>query len=162
MTIRMIATCGALLVAGGCDSPFGPSGEVLPVVRLTGEPRSFTWHSGLTDPERIVVRDATAWAVTWKRIWAPSSPPPPLPEIDFAQEMVVVAALGQRPTNGYDIFIDTATASGADVSVSVRSVASCGFLTVVTHPVDVARLPRRTGKVRFKEKEDQGRPCPVP
>jgi hypothetical protein len=66
--------------------------------------------------------------------------------------MIVVAALGERPTGGFDIVVESATASGDALTVRIRTIApgpSCITTDVLTQPVDVARLPRTADVVRF-------------
>jgi hypothetical protein len=104
---------------------------------------------------RIVVRDAATWQATWNQIYLRSSPLPPLPPIDFSQEMIVVVALGSHPTGGYGILLDgAAEAPGNGTVVAVSSVspgARCATTQAFTQPVDIARLPLRSGPVGFIE-----------
>lgn len=81
---------------------------------------------------------------------------PPALEIDFSKEMVVVAAMGERPTSGYWIYIDGACEVDGRVEVFVSSVegSACsgvGQFTVLTYPADGVRLPRTDLPVVFRE-----------
>lgn len=87
-------------------------------------------------------------------MWRGHSPQPQIPDIDFSQEMVVVVALGERPTGGYSIFVESASESASGVAVRIRSVSpgsSCATTQALTQPVDIGRLPRRDGPVSFAE-----------
>ena len=135
-------------------------GKPVPITRLvtrSGPPSSFTSNSGIGDALRIVIRDNEAWRDMWKRIHYPVSPsPPPLPEIDFSQEMVIVVALGARPSGGYGIIIDGAYERDYLLEVLVRSVSpgkGCLNVAMVTQPVDIVRLPKTQGTVVFRETE---------
>ena len=131
-----------------------PPGPNIPVVRLRAEPYSFEFYSGLNTPARLVVRDAAAWQSLWVQIYHGRFPVPPVPAIDFSREMLVVVALGSRSSGGYVILIDGASGEGADVTIAVRSISpgpKCGVTGALTQPVDIARLPRRDGEVRFLE-----------
>lgn len=158
--IRRVTTILTTFAVGSlaCGSAPGTPSEAdvpITVTRLRPEPASFTYSSGLKEPRRIVVRDQAAWRDIWTSIWRGHSPEPPLPEIDFGREMVVVAALGERPTGGYSIFIDSASEGPAGVTIRIRSVspgAGCVTTQALTQPVDIARLPRRDGALAFVER----------
>jgi hypothetical protein len=148
------------LFAGACASSEqsillpGPS---IPVVRLRAEPYSFESNSGLNSSARLVVRDAAAWQSLWAQMYQGRGSVPALPDIDFSREMLIVVALGSRSSGGYGILIDGASGQGADVTIAVRSISpgqGCGVTAALTQPVDIARLPRRDGEVRFLERAE--------
>ena len=143
-------------VSVGCNersgSPTAPS-EPLTVTRLGRSDSSLTYSSNLLTAQRTIVRDEAAWRTTWSSIWR-TTPVPDLPPVDFTREMVVVAALGQRPTGGFSIYIDSATAQESGVQIRIRTVSPgprCGTTQAITEPVDVARVTRRDGSVTFEE-----------
>ena len=165
MSRRMSLTLAAFLLIGACGkaAPVGPEGaqsaspadEPLPVTRLRGDPYSFSYSSGLTDSARVVVRDARAWEAIWRDVWRNTTPVPALPVIDFEREMVVVAALGSRRSGGYGILVEgaTRTAGGVEVSILKQSPGPrCGATAAITTPVDIARLRRVEGALRFRER----------
>ncbi|HEX8213152.1 MAG TPA: protease complex subunit PrcB family protein [Longimicrobium sp.] len=154
-----------LTAACGKSAPLGPEGshstrpadESLAFARLRTEPYPFTFNSGLTDSARVVVRDARAWEAIWRDVWRNHTPVPALPAIDFEREMVVVAALGSRRSGGYGILVEgaTRTAEGVEVSILKQSPGSrCGNTAAITTPVDIARLRRVDGAVRFRERNE--------
>jgi hypothetical protein len=149
----------AALTAGAaaCGSPTGSSspGEALGITRLRVEPFSLTYASGLRERQRLVVRDASAWQQAWSSIWRGTSPEPPIPQVDFGREIVVVAAMGERLTGGFTILIDSALEGTSGVSIRIRSISpgsGCGTTQALTQPVDIARVPRRDGSVTFDER----------
>jgi hypothetical protein len=150
MSVVMLAT-----VAACGNAPLSPDGggNALTLTRLRAEPFSFTFYSGLNEPQRIVVRDQTQWKEIWQQIWKKISPIPDLPSIDFTREMVIVAAMGSRPTGGYNILIGAASESGAGVNVVIKSVSPgrCGVTQALSQPVDIASVTRRDGVVTFTE-----------
>src|SRR5215217_2488960 len=104
---------------------------------------------------RLVIKNRDEFDDFWKRLTAqvpPDQVPPPL-AIDFSKEMIVVAAMGQRPTSGYWTIIDGACEVNGQVEVFVSNVdgGSCGQLQVVTYPADAVRLPQTDLAVVFRE-----------
>jgi hypothetical protein len=156
-TLLGVGAIALTLFAAACASSEQstlPPGPNIPVVRLRAEPYSFEFYSGLNTPARLVVRDPAAWQSLWVQIYQRRFPVPPVPAIDFSREMLIVVALGSRSSGGYVILIDRASGEGADVTIAVRSISPgprCGVTGALTQPVDIARLPRRDGEVRFLE-----------
>jgi hypothetical protein len=124
-----------------------------------GDPRDgFTQYSGIPDSQRVVIRDAAAWRQYWTVIHRPFIPPPAMPEVDFDQEMILVAAMGTRPTGGFVIRIDSVTADSARVLVQVTKILpgrGCAVPAAVTQPVDLVRLPATALPVSFAEREER-------
>jgi len=137
-------------------------GKPVPVTQLGPKrsgPRSSFSGSKFEGPFRLVVRDPDAWHDVWRRIYQHNTgngPYPEPPEIDFSREMVIVAAMGQRPTSGYEIIIDSAYERDDQLEVIVKSVVNVkcfGVLMVVTSPIDIVRLPKVERPVVFREIE---------
>lgn len=148
-----VAACGS---TDTVESPTAVNVAVsVPITRLRAEPGSFVSTSGLRTAQRTVISDSTAWRAAWSILWAGVPAPPSLPVVDFAREVILLAALGERGSSGYQIVVDSAN-STADkgVVVHVRTVspgATCGRYGVITAPVDVARMVRVPGPVSFRE-----------
>jgi hypothetical protein len=143
--------CGADLALAQLDT----AGDSLPVTRLRTSATAYTTYSGLNDSVRAVVRDSTAWLELWRAINRPFYPPPPLPPVDFEHDMIVIAALGARPTAGYDIVIEGARRDSAAVEIALRKLSpapGCPVSAAMTQPVDLATIPASQRAVRFREK----------
>jgi hypothetical protein len=104
-----------------------------------------------------VIRTRNEFNDFWKQLttsFQPSQVIPP-PEVDFSKEMVIVAAMGMKPTSGYQIIIDGACETDGRVEVFVSSVDSTkcggGQLQVLTYPADAVRLPQTDLPVVFRE-----------
>lgn len=151
----LIASLCALLAVGCSSSLDGPSTHTpLTVTRLSSEPISFTDASQLRQPERLVIRDQAAWVAAWSSLWPAFAPIPAPPNVDFSREMIVFVALGERPTGGYSILVDSAAASARGVTVWIGTSSPglhCVTTQAFTQPVDIARLPRTDATVRFAE-----------
>lgn len=161
-TVPAVAAVAVGMAACGQPVAPDPPGIPVPVVRLRTEPCpqcSFEYYSGLTEAQRLVVRDRAAWTEVWAAIWRRHSPLPALPEVDFARDMLVVAALGERPSGGYGILVDSAAATPEGLVVLIRTISpepSCAVTLALTQPVDIARLPRHDGAVLFSDRPELG------
>lgn len=159
MMLRATRTL-SLVAIGACRSVFAAAQppaprEPLPLVRFRESQSAFSTYSGLIDSLRLVVRDSTAWRLLWQQINRPFFPSPALPPVDFQREMVVVAALGTRPSAGFDVVIEAATEDSAGIEVDVRRTspsAGCPVAAAITQPVDLAKIPARTRALHFRER----------
>ena len=109
-------------------------------------------HSGLVSARHEVVRDAASWSRLWAEIHEQRSPAPSLPAVDFTREMLVVAALGTRPSGGFSVAVQKVVVHGdtLDVSVLESCPARAAMVTMaLTQPVHVVRLPRIVGTPSF-------------
>lgn len=109
--------------------------------------------SGYTTAALDVVSDPDTWASVWDRVHQNLAPQPPRPGVDFGEDAVVLAAMGQRSTGGFDIRVDSVITfdGGAKVFVTETSPgARCFTPQMVTQPVHVVRVPRAAGPVVFE------------
>jgi hypothetical protein len=112
-------------------------------------------YSGFGESQRLVVRDPGTWASVWARAYALQTPVPSLPEVDFSKEMVLVAALGGRPTGGYDIAIEGVLAEAEATRAFVTATApgrNCVTTQALTQPVVAVRVSAAEGAVEFEER----------
>ena len=154
--VASLVVLGSVTIAG-CDSPSGPS-ETLPLTRVT------QGYFGAPNPsQRLVVRSQQDFATAWAAIFNNSSPQPPLPNVDFTQEMVIIALSGSKPSGGYCIAVEHATGDRRSATLTVRSVgptANNTILPVITNPYDIVRVPRRD-RVSFTEVSEIGNCGPL-
>lgn len=122
---------------------------------------------GIRDSTRHVVRGETLWREIWEQATAPRYSPPPLPVIDFSQEMVLVVGAG-RMTPEDRIQVDSVgvrrerTAEGRDrdvLAVVVRTVQGCGRFDADAYPLEIVRVRRFDGPVNFIERREQPTEC---
>ncbi len=122
-------------------------GAPLPLTRIANSD-----IAGFDTTATVAIRDAAAWSAFWQQMWGPMNEAPPLPDVDFATDMVVAFASGAQPTLGYDVVLTGAgeDSGGVWIQVLERSPGSeCVEGQMVTHPIDVARVPRRPDPVGF-------------
>lgn len=145
-----------------CLAPVTASVADLPLTRLRPDSPSYASISGIDEPERLVLRDPASWTEAWRRIHRRARPVPPVPDLDFEREMVVVAALGRQRSAGYSIRIERAWQAAEATVVLVREESpgpGCIVSSVLTSPIDIAVLPFREGAVEFNV-ESVVRDCP--
>ena len=151
--ILAIAPAVAACAHSATPTPVTPPVQ-LTLTRFRTEASSYLSFSGYTTPTTLVIRDRQQWQSAWTQMYvaSPTSLPPPLPDVDFSREMVLLAAAGNQPSSGYDVIFDSAMEAEGVVTVDVtaRRPGNCGVLTVITSPVDLARLPKRDGRVVFR------------
>ena len=110
--------------------------------------------SGVTDSTRHVITDSASLAAVWSTVFARRSEAPPVPTINFANELVVVASMGTRSSGGYSIAVDSVHVEGTELQVFVRSQAPgsrCGTTGALTQPVVIVAIPRVSAAPRYLE-----------
>lgn len=149
----------AVLVAGAtaCESGGSRRGAEPPITVLPLDSTLASYYrysSGLPDSARLVVRTPGEWTSLWNRIVANHGPKPPVPDIDFSKEMILVAAMGTRNTGGYSIEIEAVDRDSRGITASVRTRSpgkTCGTTAALTAPVAIVRIPQSTLSVQFVE-----------
>lgn len=95
--------------------------------------------SGVRGARRLVIRDKATWEVFWRELGAGVRP-----EVNFAQDLVIAVATGERPRGGHDIEVRQITRTGGHLRIAVlESYPSEGCMTTaaLTQPVDVVMVP---------------------
>lgn len=136
----------ALLSCGG--SPAAPT-QSLSVTTLA----NFSAADEVFATETLqLVRDHATWQSLWAKMNSNHIPTPALPAVDFSVDMVVVAAAGGKPSGGFSVSVDSASERAGTVTVDVTMTSpgpSCIRTGILTSPVEVAKLPMRTGTANF-------------
>jgi hypothetical protein len=143
---------GAPVDGASAGAPTPPRADSMSPAQPSGTRIASASTSGFTTPEQLVLRDQAVWQAAWSRLHE-GMVAPPLPAVDFAREMVVLLALGERSSGGHRIRFDGITVAGANATVRFTITepgADCMTTQVMTAPVDVVRVPRAAGTVRFE------------
>ena len=142
-----------IVTAGACAAQSQPpTGLPTDAVPLEVQHLLADQYSGIAEPRRAVIRDAMSWAAFWKEALNNRTPEAAVPPVDFAREMVIVAAMGRRGTGGYGISIEGAYHAPGRIVVAVRQTSPpAGAMTVqvFTAPVDVVRVQRSAEPIAF-------------
>jgi len=115
-------------------------------------------YTGVDEPLRALVRSEREWEDLWSRLAADRIPRPSPPPVDFSEEVVVVAAMGRRPTGGHAIRIDSVRYDKDTLWVDVTSVIpgpGCVTTQALTAPVAAVAVERRPNvTARFIDREE--------
>lgn len=117
-------------------------------------------QSGFERPVQQKVADPETWAKVWRQVQARVSPAPPLPEVDFARETLLVVAAGEKRSGGIGIAVRRITREGGSLVVEVHErcpPAGAQVLTVLTYPVQIVRLQLQAAPdepLRFRTTRD--------
>ena len=133
-TVPMLALA-ALSVA--CMGP--GSVEELPIERLAKGQQSLQ-----TEQQFEVITGQSQFRHLWSRFDAGSPPP-----LDFTRETAIAVFMGERPTGGYAIHVDSVTRSDGELLVAVVLEApgpECMTTQAFTQPYEMVSVP--TGPIR--------------
>ena len=111
-------------------------------------------YSGFGDSTRTVVTDAGSFSAIWAQLWSGFEPKPPQPPVDFSNDVVLVVALGGRPSGGYGITIDSVVGFSAGTVVYLTTAApgrTCGVTDLFTQPAELVRLLQPRAPILFLE-----------
>lgn len=152
--LTIVGWIAVVLVAWGCVAP-GPGHK------LTWRTLSRGLTSGLTEPRRVVVTSEVEFLKLWAEHAEDVNRPALPPVVDFETQMVVVLALGNRPTGGYFVEVVDVELRGDTVRVLVAErTPSPGILQVQqpTQPFQFVALPAMKGRVEFRTVREAARP----
>jgi hypothetical protein len=138
-------TVTAARVAGRYRVPV--DGTVLPLRTLV----SSVW-ADVGEPGLLVVRDAGTWADLWRRLSGDEGDPP---AVDWTTEMVVLVALGMRPSGGYAVEVEAVSAIDGGIEVRTRETApgpSCFTTGAITYPVHAVAVAAHDGEPRLVQR----------
>lgn len=146
----------------GTDEPRGaatptPPGET---PALGDEAVAFTLlfaeaYTGVEEPRRAVVRDPGEWREVWSQVVAGREPKPDPPAVNFDRDMVVIVALGVRPTGGNGVKVVEVRRNEDTLDVVVMEHLpglTCPVTMALTAPVIAVTIPATDAAVAFSER----------
>src|SRR5687768_9815666 len=123
-------------------------------LKLYGRRTSYL-RGGISERSRLVIRDRDTFNELWNKIMSAVSDKPPLPEVNFSREMLIVAAMGQQQS-AYEIIIDSAceVENQLEVLVRITKFLPCGaYAGLLPQTADIVGLPKTDLPVVFRETE---------
>ena len=106
--------------------------------------------NGIYDARRMEIRSEAEWRGQWMRIRRDRNAVPP--PVDFSRDMILLAAMGNQPSGGYAVTIESILDRPEGQIVFVRHTApgpSCGTTAAITSPLDAVIVPATTKPVRW-------------
>ena len=150
----------------GCSNPTKSEVSEVPndAVAIVGDDfrdaiEGMRHFSGYDERARRVIRDRDTWIRVWLRVTTTASSRP-VPQVDFERQMIIFAAMGTKPSTGYQIEIEQLYRRGEDIYAVVRETSpgrGCVVGAAITAPVTAALVPRTSGRVHFVERTRQHR-----
>jgi hypothetical protein len=145
----------AIGIATGCaESPEQNQGLTVAIHPLPAA-ASMHYYSGMMTSERVVVHNVADWAAAWEQLVGTIQPRPGLPTIDFAQSVVVIAAMGRKPSGGYGIDVNEVRVLDGNATITVTESSpgeGCVVADIVTAPAAVTVSTRFDGDAKFVER----------
>jgi hypothetical protein len=152
MRVDVAILMAALAVAGCSGDPAGPEMPRQAVAVATQAVLAATPWSGYTTAERVVITTDAEWSAAWARIHQGHSPQPPRPVVDFSRDVVILAAMGTRPSTGYSVSITEVRVHAGTFYVRVVEQAPgrrCATGDAITAPIHAVRAPREATAAQF-------------
>ncbi len=158
------------LSAAGClrRAAPAPAQAAAPALAPIAAPARLYYDNGggIQDSVRLVVRDAATLASVWQRATSKQDAPPPAPTIDFDRDMILVAGAG-RMTPDDQIHVDSVGVRKESADGKVRNILtawvstieSCRHFRADAYPVEIVRVRRFEGTVRFAEQRVKPTGC---
>lgn len=141
----MMTSCGGSDKMPGMDQP-GSEMQTLSKGAMTGSD---------AEPDEFVIRDQDAFKSFWHNLSGDFVNDESVPEVDFDSFMVVGVMMGQKPSSGYDINIESATVQEDAETLKLNVVRtepgpSCMNMSVITHPHHIIKIRNYDGAVAFE------------
>jgi hypothetical protein len=148
--LPLLVLLPASLLSACSGSPTSPDAESLSVTPVAYRDAA---HEVFLSETMEIVRDPSTWQGLWSRMTSNELPAPILPAVDFANNMLVVAAVGTQVTGGYGVSVTAASYQSYVITVQVTVWSAgpgCNYTQAITSPVAIAMLPARTGAATFQ------------
>ena len=113
-------------------------------------------YSGIKEPLQKVITANEEWEQLWKKHVSVIVPQPPVPEVDFENNVVAVLFAGEKMKSGYQIRLKEVVPQGKDVIVRYKMVEppeNSFTLTVLTQPFIFIRIPKPEGTVQLTQQQ---------
>ena len=153
------------LVQTGCSSDLDPAqpqvaqdvpADATPVTQGGVETVVTLSSQAIREPRRQLVETQAAWEAVWAESSANVLPQPPSPSVDLSEHVLMVLAMGGRPTGGYSISAEALSRRDADLWLTVLELSpgpGCMVTQATTAPLTVVLLPRTGGQLYLVERK---------
>jgi hypothetical protein len=114
--------------------------------------------TAFTDSVRLTIRDVDTWRAVWSQATQGQASSPPLPEIDFSRQMVLLVSSG-RMKPGDEIHVDSIGKRKGRFFAIVRTTVACHPFPSSAFPLEIVRVRRTEGSVVFVERRTKAEDC---
>ena len=145
--VNVVSAIGALL-ALGLFAGVTANGEDSKTIRTIAKGA----FSGIQEPRQEVITDRKNWEQFWSKHSRLTKPAAPLPEIDFAKQMVVAVTMGMKRTGGYSVEIMSVTPGDGKLRITIKQGSPPpGAITIqsLTAPFHFVAAPKSDLKPEF-------------
>jgi hypothetical protein len=170
----LLLICLSIILLPACrrgSAAPGPAAVAEPAVHWSAvAPGDIVYEGnsgGIPDSVRQVIRDADAYRQVWQEATARQASAPAAPSVDFAREMLLVVAAG-RMTPEDRIRVDSVAVRGERsaegrteqvMAAIVRTYQGCRRANVAAYPIEIVRVRRFDGPVRWIERRERAQDC---
>jgi hypothetical protein len=122
---------------------------------------------GVRDSSALVIRDEAALREAWQRATSTQASPPPVPEVDFRRDMVLLVSTGRMWPDD-QLRVDSAgvrreaTVGGRQeevLAVVFTVTEGCRRINRDAYPVELVRIRRYDGPIRFIGRRERATDC---
>ena len=146
-----------LMLGSGCKTRQSPASEAEKV--LTPEVISSGQNCGVTQPGNYFIEDQDAWEKLWAEVTKGQIPTPPVPEVEFGEEVIVGFFMGQQNTGGYEVELKKAVLSNQELVLQLifhKPGPGCFTTMALTQPFLLVKF-KQAGieRINFSTEEMQ-------
>lgn len=115
-------------------------------------------NSGFIEKQQLVIKNKTDFKTYWKEAYSNYLKVPELPEIDFSKKMLILVALGERTSGGFDVKIASIFEGQKNsLLINVKETApgdNCVTTEALTYPYQLIETDYFAGKIIFNEEKE--------
>jgi PrcB C-terminal len=145
----LVFRAGATDAGGATEKASGAGGET---TAISISEIAKGQQCGITTQRFEVIRNSSSFTNLWLSHSEGFSPVPEQPVVDFDQNMVIAAFLGEQSTGGYSIEITGVAELADSIVVNVKGAlpgAGCMLTTAVSKPYHVVTVPKSSKPIAF-------------
>jgi hypothetical protein len=102
-----------------------------------------------------LITNQAEWENAWLMARGKEEPLPEIPTVDFKNQNVIAAFMGERTNSEYKIEITSIVKQGAKLLVHVKKYETPGMLPVITNPFVLVRVPKGNYRLEVQEETVQ-------
>jgi len=111
------------------------------------------------DSARFVITDPAEWRTYWKKLTKWMTPSPSVPELNFDQHSLLVAAGGDQLHHGDGVDVEAIAVLKNVLLAVVVTTRRCGPFPEHSSPLQIVMVPAVHGRVTFLEKQEGAISC---